>query len=167
MGPSINFHELFVHLWDYPLTFVNFCASSGPFKKVFAAAGPSVKFRKIFVHPLDFPKAFRVAAGVTVNFSQHSVRQREHLFLCVHGISVNYRPTPPNPVKRPPDPSRHSGRTSRPLLSLQECLPTPAGPLGGPPNHSQTSEWGSLPFQEQREGLPTPPSTSGGTLDPS
>ena len=104
--PSVNFHQLSVHLRYFPSTCVNFSCISGTFSQ-------------LSVHPWDFlsisvnsprihgtfcqllstlcasvgpTKMFRAAAGPSVNFSQLSVQPWDHLstFRASTSPSVNF-----------------------------------------------------------------------------
>ena len=130
-----------------------------------------------------------------MNFSQLFVRPREHLsnFRVSTGFpstSARHRPALSG---GPPNPSRPSGRNSRPFPALTtppsspEGPLTPTGPPGGPcdpswsqcgtPNSShpcwegfqppRPSGWASRPLSNLQEGLPTPLGPPGGIPDPS
>ena len=74
-------------------------------------------------------------------------------------------PTTPGPPGGPPDHSRTSGRSSRPLPDIREVLPTTPGHPEGPPDHSRTPGRASRPLADIREGLTTTPGHAGGPPD--
>ena len=74
--------------------------------------------------------------------------------------------TPPGPPGVPPNPSWHSGSTSRPLPPILQGLPTATCPPGGSSEPYQPTGRTSRPLPFLWEGLPTPPVPPGGPLDP-